>query len=98
MITKEFKGGIMTLKADCYWAYWCDIGITQEFTFTDERPKVLNHIELNVNEAQALILELQDAIRECRRIDQEYNQYVENGDTEILEVPEEIMVIQVEAT
>lgn len=71
MITKTINGVTMTLRASCFWGQLCDVGIVQEWKNTQQGDKLV-FVEMSADEAEALIIEIQTAISEARRIDAEY--------------------------
>jgi hypothetical protein len=76
MQTKTINGVTMTLKAACYWGELCDVGIVQEWKNTQQGNKLV-FVEMTAAEAEALIVEMQAAIVEARRIDAEYAAHME---------------------
>lgn len=82
MITKTINKVTMTLKAACFWGEWCDVAIIQEWKNT-QRGDISHHIEMNIDEAEALIVEMQVAIAEARRIDAEYAAHMDREQTRV---------------
>lgn len=75
MITRKVGKVEMTLKAGCYWGEWCDVAIFQEWKGT-QHGDITQYIEMNTDEAEALVAELQAAIAEAKRLDHEYSDYM----------------------
>ncbi len=73
MITKTINHTTMKLQAICTWGDGPDVMICQEW----DNPQTGKHafyIDLSADEAELLIVEMQAAITEARRIEAEYVQ------------------------
>jgi hypothetical protein len=74
MITQDHGKARMELHAGCYWGELCDVGITQKWVGIQGGDQYC-FMQLTADQAEALIVEMQAAINEARRIDAEYNAY-----------------------
>lgn len=85
MIEKTINGVTMKLRAACFWGELCDVAIIQDWINAQGGDKS-SFIEMSIDEAEALIIEIQAAITEARRCDREYSEsqmndsYIVNGD------------------
>ena len=84
MITSEINGVKMELSAGCYWGEWVDVAIIQKYhdvQLPSEqgvlRGTIQNCIELNIEQAEALVHELITAIVQAKVVDAEYQRDME---------------------
>lgn len=71
MITKTINNVTMELEAKCLWGLLCDVAIIQRWDHPQSGHSQA-FIEMNISEAEQLIVEIQAAIDEAKRLDDEY--------------------------
>lgn len=76
-------------------AVWSGPDILVRQTFLHGATSRSEWIELSMGHAELLIQELQDAIKECRRMDQEYENDMRNGDALQNDLRESAIEVQI---